>query len=43
MKYEKPNVVQLESAVVAIQATAKLQSDVDTANEPSMPAYEADE
>lgn len=43
MKYEKPEVLLLESAVAAIQASTKLSSDVDANPQPSIPAYEADE
>ena len=45
MKYEKPQVVLLESAIKAIQSgnITKAQNPADLNNKPSVPAYEADE
>ena len=45
MKYEKPEVVRLESAVAAIQSGSvpKQQLPTDSNHQPSIAAYEADE
>jgi hypothetical protein len=45
VKYEKPEVVLLDSAIRAIQSgsISKAQSTADLNNKPSVPAYEADE
>jgi hypothetical protein len=43
MKYEKPRVVALTSACVAIQSITKAESTKDSAHQPSVTAYEADE
>lgn len=43
MKYEKPQIVVLESACVAVQSITKFSSNADLSNHPSVTAYEADE
>ena len=44
MRYEKPEVVRLGSAVVSIHgSTAKDQTPNDSNHEPTISAYEADE
>jgi hypothetical protein len=45
MKYEKPEVVKLESAVAAIQSggVSKQKDALDSGHQPTNPAYEADE
>lgn len=45
MKYEKPEIILLESALEAIQSNGipKVQSALDSQRQPSVAAYEADE
>ncbi len=44
MKYEKPEVTKLESAIVAIQSMSKIKPPIpDSAHELTVNAYEADE
>jgi hypothetical protein len=43
MRYEKPQVVALEFACAAIQSITKFMSSNDSAHQPSVTAYEADE
>jgi hypothetical protein len=43
MRYEKPELTQLGSAVVAIQSGGKPTGSPDHSDEPTVNAYEADE
>lgn len=43
MNYEKPKIVELPSACAAVQKLTKAMSFNDSAHEPSVTAYEADE
>lgn len=43
MKYEKPTIVFVQPACDAIQSITKAMSTNDSAHEPSVTAYEADE
>lgn len=43
MKYEKPEVVVVDSACVAIQGVSKMGLNVELSQKPTVAAYEADE
>jgi hypothetical protein len=43
MKYEKPEVVAVDSACAAIQGVSKMGLNVELSQKPTVAAYEADE